>query len=71
MAYEQGGSNPPPNVKKQPPNVKLGSLVRWTLLPISFFFFFYFLLFLHCRLIKLVFLENWSLAKTDLRFPGN
>lgn len=46
MAYEKrGGSNPPPSVKKHPPNVKLGSLVRWTLLPI-FFFFFNFLAFL-------------------------
>ena len=48
MAYEKrGGSNPPPSVKKHPPNVKLGSVgALGTPAHLSFFFFFNFLAFL-------------------------
>ena len=80
MAYEKrGGSNPPPSVKKHPPNVKLGSLVRWTLLPIFFFFLTFWLFYkqLHRGLKANMFHQtsNWCflktghLAKMNLQLP--
>ena len=82
MAYEKrGGSNPPPSVKKHPPNVKLGSVgALGTPAHLFFFFFLTFWLFykqLH-RGLKVnmfhqtsnwCFLKTGRLAKMNLQVP--
>lgn len=57
-----------PMLRNNPPNVKLGSSVRWTLLPISFFFLtfrlFYKQVYLGLKVNMFHQTSNWCFLKT-------